>query len=283
MDNLMKFCAALLIAFLGATQAFGTIIVLNFTPTRIIIVADSRERADRDSDPDNDDGCKVVQLDSRNFFFATGHMIDDLYVGQSSTVIWSGVDFSRQAFKASSQIKDRYTIVRAAANWAELMREAYERNWSHYNYPPGAGLGQGFFGTSESNEIRVYSSWLIYGKAPFGTKPTIIIGDHKLMPQTDLYEFGVPDGQTLVNEFLADKTPRAKVLNAKFRAIFPDPTSENYVAERLRRAVQAAIEWISDKRNIGGHIDVMILKRGQAIRWISRKKECADADREAQK
>ena len=47
-----------------------------------------------------------------------------------------------------------------------------------------------------------------------------------------------------------------------------------YEAQRLRSAIMAAIEWIPDKKLIGGKVDSLILEKRRPIEWVS-KRDCS--------
>src|SRR5262249_17203574 len=87
-----------------------------------------------------------------------------------------------------------------------------------------------------------------------------------------VFSFGNQIAITLTNEFFDDKTDRAKTANNNFRERFKNLNARDYDSYKLQSAIETAIEWILDKKIIGGLVDNLILERGGTIKWISNKK-----------
>ncbi len=270
----MKLLSTLFITLIAAPGVSGTIIIVEFNNDRIIVAADSRDT--ETIGPPNDHVCKIVQLDRTTFFFATGKLgLTDARTGKS---IWNGAELSRVAFVASSQIQDRFTLVRAAANWAELMQEKYTVDLEQFvDKKPSDVISQGFFGDIGISGLRIYRV-AIRGMLPPVVKraDTLFTIQQFRSGDLPLETFGDNDAAALVAEFIAGRTARAEILNAEFTRKFSTATAEEYAARRLQSAIEAAISWMPNK-SIGGKAHVMTVGAQGGIRWIDPKDECAQS------
>jgi len=120
-----------------AVPAYGSVIVVEILEHRIIVAGDSMRISD-DGSPINDHACKITELAPTAFFFATGKT--------GINGVWSATELSKRAFLGSKDIRDSYTLVRIAANWAALMEEKYREDISRFvSNPSEANLCQGVF------------------------------------------------------------------------------------------------------------------------------------------
>jgi hypothetical protein len=275
--NLMKLLLALLSSLVIAPLSFGTIIVVEFTDNGVIVAADSRETTDSGL---NDHACKITELDRSTFFFADGTPVgkNDPLTGRP---IWNTVELSRSAFATSIVIRDHFSLIRTAANWAALMQEKIDASLEDVIKANPAGLlSQGVFGGAGNEGLRMYLVTFKYALPPSVLRAETFFVTQQLRPGVDppVVPFGDSSVFDLIAEFLRDETDRSKALNVMFRNTFA-PTSQDYEARRIQSAIKAAIEWASAK-TIGGNVDVMVLDFTNGIRWIERKTECGDPSKQ---
>jgi hypothetical protein len=265
------FSTVLLLVLIFAANASASIVLMLFTRDRVVVAADSRAHG---GSRFYDSVCKIIQIEPRTFFFATGKaMVVDVI---KKTESWSSVSVAREAFSDSNTL-DGYGFVRFIVTWTEMMRTAYQDRLIKNRKDLLAGLtdytiSQGFFGRWDSSGLRVYLVQLNYAQ---GSGPIV----HSITRQSDTVEdtisaSGDPTAIMLANEFFANTTLRSREANAKFRKLFADPKAINYDAYRLQAAIQSAIEWTFEKGDIGGKVDVMTLDKGGTINWVSQK-ECS--------
>jgi hypothetical protein len=263
----MKILPTFVAVFSSLSSSTGTVVLVEFVNDQIIVAADSR-----DSGTGRDEACKITELDRNNFFFATGQV--GVISPRTGKAVWDATEFSNTAFSASSGIKDRFRLVRTAANWAELMRERFQDNLKNVR-PTKAPieLGQGFFAADGSEGLQMYHVSLQYVFPPSVPIANTLFSIQEFKPgDLALNAFGEKAPIAAVSEFLADTTPRAKEVNAIFRDRFK-PNSSDYEARRIQAAIQTAIKWMPNS-SIGGDVDLMILEGNRSIRWIDMKKNC---------
>ena len=87
-------------------------------------------------------------------------------------------------------------------------------------------------------------------------------------------------GKELISEFFKGNTVRAAIAFGPIgtlRRIGEDPTID---ASLAKKAIQFAIDYSTgpDHDEIGGPIDVAIVRKNLPIEWVSRKKECYEQD-----
>lgn len=262
----MKLLTACILALGCAIPFRATIVVVEFTPERMIVAADSLALT---PDQASTDACKIIQLDAKTFFFATGQV----RAKASNGAEWNATNFARDSFAGSKLIIDKFTLSRVAAQWAELMRESLKGLQAAIN----TNITEGVFGSVDALGIHAHQVSMVRMVVPGAISPQIVAYSANIYDRTNpIAAFGVNASFPLVVEFLANVTPRAKILNRKLGEKIKSMPEPQRKAERIGAAVEAAIAWMPKKNIIGGSVDLMILNRGASIEWIRRKPNCPE-------
>jgi len=131
---------------------------------------------------------------------------------------------------------------------------------------------EGFVAGIDDGKIRLYVSTLTFES----NANMFLVRTARIPPEGAIEAIGSDSIRRLVMEFLDKETPRAKERNHGFQP--GDPDAE---ARYMQEAIEAAIDWIPEKRVIGGPIDVLILERKTGrIRWLDVKPECKQSQRD---
>ena len=271
LNCLTKAVLALLLIF--ESNAFASLVLIRFDQQRLIVAAESRQSYGPWFD---DNVCKVIQVDPRTFFAATGRA--SFLNLKTKEAIWSAFSIARSAFRESRRLTG-YGFIQFIAIWTEMMRERYQQMLLR---EPEALIGAlkddtistGIFGHASERGIAVYSVKLRYALPPVVVYPTVT----SLMSPLHAgyrYEFGDATALALTNEFFANESDRAKEANKAFLDAVKPFNTDDEEAQRLRRAIEFAVEWIPDKKIIGGPIDTIVVQPGRPIDWKSTPRNCA--------
>jgi hypothetical protein len=274
MNVLVVSLVILLLVFVN--DARGSIVLFNFQRDRVIVAADSRIRSGDDVD---DTTCKLVQVDPKTFFFAIGRTsaIDN----STKREILGLQTVAQEVFKQQSD-SDWDGFVRLVARWTDLVLKRYQALLvSHREQLTGDRpqfISEGTFGRSFETGVRLYHVSFTHALPPEVAQPTIKPLSREIHPndRSPMAVTGDRLAIALVTEFLENNSSRAKAANQIFQRQFRNQTEMRYEAQRLRSAIMAAIEWIPDKKLIGGKVDSLILEKRRPIEWIS-KKDCSSS------
>jgi hypothetical protein len=255
----MKVLFALL--FLICPLPFSaTIIVMEFGPERIIIAADSRQ-VNYDSGQSDSLACKIVTLDKQTVFFSDGVAG---FVGDQST--HHVEDFAKTAFNEFQSTKYSHDLVLVLARWVELTRNAKVDVASQRTT-------DGIFAGTDGNTLTAYTANIMrIAVLPGGPAIARTVNIYQLAEH--IVPFGVDGSYQFVAEFLTNKSSQSATANLKFREDFPDEKDRDFEPNKLRAAVEYAIERFPRKGIIDVPVDVLVIDRTTGVRWVHRKNNC---------
>lgn len=257
------------------TVKTGTIIAIQKEKDRFIVVADSRFSSAMDGTKQGDDSCKVIALDEKTFFFSTGKSQMLL----NNKVVFDVTDIAKKVFNDFSSETNTEERIRKFSFYfglfirALLYDVAVQKPGSIGSNISKPNLMEAIIGsTTHSGELISYLIGVDAEPVLNSAVPLITFRIEKFDTQ------GVTvlgsDDSVGVAEFWQNTTERAKAANVRMRGEISQIINPDMEVIRLKNAVQAAIDWATNKNLIGGPLDILELKRGGIINWIQRKPGC---------
>jgi hypothetical protein len=231
----MKLFPAILLSLLLPLRCFATIIVAELSRERIIIAADSRGVVTANGSPTeqrDDVSCKITPLDSNAVFFNTG--LDSVPHPSGSGFV-SVSEIAKRTFDKLKPISDGYWLGRVVAEWGDTVRD-FAARVPISTYKPL--LTDAVFINTDGQTIRGYQTILAVVDIPGAGGQQIAVSNTFLSHRkSSIALFGMQDAYEFVNEFIANKTPRANSANRRFAEAFPDTKDRDYEPNRIRSAV----------------------------------------------
>src|SRR3984885_5331307 len=251
----------------GEQSTAGTVVVIGWSRTEIVIAVDSR--GFDDNEKYRDDICKIVRLDDHSVFTAAGNIIH----AHNGRALWNAQKEAIHAFQEAQNAGTQRLLKTAAGNWGEHMVATI--NQALKDDPAGSKLMldkniflTGVFLGFENGSTAMYQVEIVFDPASQRAKQNFYTEHH-----ATTVVFGALGRNEIVNEVVADKTNFAKAEQRKWA------TAERKIPLRDRdvrwaiRLVQLTMEYHPQKADVGGPIDALeITPRG--IRWIERKPGC---------
>jgi hypothetical protein len=254
-------------AELGSQSFTGTVVVIGWSPTRIVIAVDSR--GFDDAGKHRDDICKIVRLDDHSIFTAAGNIIH----ARDGRVLWNAQEEASNSFKEAQRAGSPRLLKTAARNWGEHMVASIDQALAAD--PSGSMLMlenniflTGVFAGFESGSAELYQVEIAFD-------PNTRQAKQKFYPerQRRTIRFGALGRNEIVNEVVANKTSFAKAEQRKWAAAQRNiPVKDNDVCWAIR-LVQLTIAYHPQKADVGGPIDALEITR-KGIRWVERKPGC---------
>src|ERR1700733_10915321 len=102
-------------AQLHTKSTTGTVVVIGWSQTEIVIAVDSRGFDDKDKY--RDDICKIVRLDDHSVFTAAGNIIH----AHNGRALWNAQKEAIHAFQEAQNAGTQRLLKTAAGNWGEHM------------------------------------------------------------------------------------------------------------------------------------------------------------------
>ena len=219
----------------------------------------------------NDRYCKIVPLSRNAFFFARG--ITSAIDNTTHASIYDAREIARQAYREFGIGTTR--LDELSQLWARRMVEVYNTKPTEFgSNAVGGVMAEGVFVGVGADGMIAYGSRIIrYAQrtvAPF----EIGQGPDDALPRDASQSAIYPGGyRELIEEFLSGgQTERAKKATAHLGPFRPGP---DFAAAKVEVYVTAVRNWSGD-RGIGGEIAVIVLERGQDLRWVKRPDFCPE-------
>jgi hypothetical protein len=245
----------------------------------VVIGAESRNRH-MDGKPSDDEGCKVIALGNKSLFFEAG--VANLKVSKDADS-WNALTAARAAYR-ESKIRDAEHM---SIGWAEIGREWFSKQSPQALQQVAIGedgriITGGFLSFTPNGSLTIRTEAIFYSepqnKVEARPDPPIAGAYGQTDANFKPIMYGV--ARHLIIEYFDGKTPRAVAAFGpigSLRRFAVDPMEDS---ESVRKAIQFAIDYAtpSDKAEIGGPIDVAILRKDRTIQWVNRKSECYNQD-----
>jgi hypothetical protein len=237
----------------------------------VVIAAESRNTSGHTHAPANDDACKIIGLDAKTLFFETG---ESEYRSQHGD-LWDSRAVARTVYlKSRHHDPDALSLawMSAARSWFARLPYTEMPSVTVPSAEDIRKIGTGGFVAFSAEGVPVVEGRSLYYSfeaRTFSEKP-----EFTSPKPGQAAVSGLASG--LVDEFLTLMSPRAKVARGSdFVGI--DAATDARIA---KNAIEFA-EYLSaepEKSQLGGPIDVAILRKRGTIEWASRKNECYRED-----
>jgi hypothetical protein len=254
-------------AGVGAQSTTGTVVVIGWSRTKIVMAVDSR--GFDDTEKYRDDICKIVRLDDHSVFTAAGNIIH-AYRGRA---LWDAQKEASNAFKEAQQTHHPRLLKTAARSWGDDM--VVRINQALKEDPRGSQhmLDKGIFLTGvftgfEKGSTAMYQVEIVFDPAMQRAKQNFYTER-----STVTVQLGALGRNEIVNEVVAAKTHFAKAEHRKWTAAERNIPLKDRDVRWAVRLVQLTMEYHPQKADVGGPIDALEITR-RGIRWVERKPGC---------
>ena len=251
----------------GAQTAAGTVVVIGWSQTKIVIAVDSR--GFDDFGKYRDDICKIVRLDDHSVFTAAGNIIH----AHDGRALWDAQAEARRAFQEAQKAGSLRLLRAAAQSWGERMVASI--NQALAADPAGSTkmvedniFLTGVFAGFQNGATALYQVEIAFDPATRQAREKF----YAERPRPTAH-FAALGRNEIVTEVVAGKTHFARVEQRKWAA------AERSIALRDRdvrwamRLVQLTMEYDPHKIDVGGPTDALVITR-RGIRWVERKPAC---------
>jgi hypothetical protein len=251
----------------GAQSTTGTVVVIGWSRTKIVVAVDSR--GFDDNEKYRDDICKIVRLDDHSVFTAAGNIIH----AHNGRALWNAQKEAIHAFQEAQSTGTQRLLKTAARNWGDHMVAAI--NQALKEDPAGSKLMldkniflTGVFLGFENGSTAMYQVEIVFDSSTRQAKENFYTEHH-----TITIEVGALGRNEIVNEVVADKTHFAKAEQRKWAAAERNIPLKDRDVRWPIRLVQLTMEYHPQRSDAGGPIDALEITR-RGIRWVERKPGC---------
>lgn len=259
--------ASVLSAKFERQSTTGTVVVIGWSQTEIVIAVDSRGFDDKDKY--RDDICKIVRLDDHSVFTAAGNIIH----ARAGRALWNAQTEASNAFQEAQRSAGPRLLKSAAKDWGDHMVAGI--NQALTVDPSGSLLMlenniflTGVFIGFENGSTAMYQVEIVFDPATRQARQNFYTERHRHTVQ-----FAALGRNEIVTEVVADKTHFARAEQRKWAAAERNIPLRDRDARWAIRLVQLTMEYDPKKADVGGPIDALEITR-RGIRWLERKPGC---------
>jgi hypothetical protein len=251
----------------GSQSTSGTVVVIGWSRTKIVIAVDSRGFDDHEKY--RDDICKIVRLDEHSVFTAAGNIIH----ARNGRALWNAQKEAIHAFQEAQSTGTQRPLKTAARNWGDHMVAAI--NQALKEDPAGSKLMldkniflTGVFLGFEQGSTAMYQVEIAFDPRTQQAKENFYTEHH-----TTTIEVGALGRNEIVNEVVADKTHFARIEQRKWAGAERSIPMKDRDVRWAIRLVQLTMEYHPQRADVGGPIDALEISH-RGIRWVERKPGC---------
>jgi hypothetical protein len=254
-------------AELHTQSTTGTVVVIGWSQTEIVIAVDSRGFDDKAKY--RDDICKIVRLDDHSVFTAAGNIIH----ARAGRALWNAQTEASSAFEEAQRKAGTRLLKSAAKDWGDRMVAGI--NQALTVDPSGSQLMlekniflTGVFIGFENGSTAMYQVEIVFDPGTRQARQNFYTERHRHTVQ-----FAALGRSEIVTEVVADKTHFARVEQRKWAAAEKNIPLRDRDVRWAIRLVQLTMEYDPKKADVGGPIDALEITR-RGIRWLERKPGC---------
>ena len=252
-----------------AQERQGTISVVRYDPTRVIVAADSRHNFGKGvSASPNDLACKVTALGKHVVFVAAGLVGYDNKGPRDRLHTWRAEDEARHVYAnlmKQGGIWEDNRLVELSASWGDVVR-SHIADFARFS--PLAVRNSavaGLLTTALIATARGKNAHVALVQIAFDANDRVYV----ITPR----RIRLGKGQ-IVTEFLELRSERAKIEAGRFAREVHGLSEDEREVRRVIRLVDLTIRLHPDRNDVGGPVDALELRGGEPVRWIQRKPEC---------
>ncbi|HXN99720.1 MAG TPA: hypothetical protein VN881_11650 [Candidatus Acidoferrales bacterium] len=250
-----------------AQSATGTLVVIGWSQTKIVLAVDSR--GFDDAGKHRDDICKIVRLDDRSVFTAAGTIIH----AHDGHALWDAQEEARHAFQEAQKAGTSRLLRAAARSWGEHMVASVDRALAAD--PPGSTkmvenniFLTGVFLGYQNGATAMYQVEIAYDPGTRQAREKF----YAERPRATMH-FAALGRNEIVSEVVAGRTHFARVEQRKWAVAERSIASRDRDVRWAIRLVQLTAEYHPQKIDVGGPTDALEITR-RGIRWVERKPGC---------
>jgi hypothetical protein len=251
----------------GAQSTTGTVVVIGWSRTKIVVAVDSR--GFDDNEKYRDDICKIVRLDDHSVFTAAGNIIH----AHNGRALWNAQKEAIHAFQEAKNAGTQRLLKIAARNWGDHIVAAINQALKDDSAGSKLMLDKNIFLTGvflgfENGSTAMYQVEIVFDSSTQQAKENFYTEHH-----TTTIEFGALGRNEIVNDVVAGKTHFARTEQRQWA------TAERSIPIKERDVrwaiclVQLTMEHHPQRSDVGGPIDALEITR-RGIRWVERKPGC---------
>ena len=233
----------------------------------VAIVSTKGDYVVMEDTPANDDACKIISVGGETIFFETGESEYRSHHGD----LWDARAIARAVYLKSKD-HDPHALslawVKEARRWFAQLPDTEMRSVTSASDGEIGKISAGGFAAFGADGILVVddqSLFYSFADRTFSVRP-------EFAPPGPGQGGGSGLGLGLLDEFFKMQSARA-MLARGWDSVSLDPTVDSRVAANAIRFVEDYLEG-PEKSQLGGPIDVALLRKNQTIEWVSRKDEC---------
>src|ERR1700683_3519502 len=245
----------------GLQSTTGTVVVIGWSRTKIVIAVDSR--GFDDNEKNRDDICTIARLEDRSVFTAAGNIIH----AHNGRALWNAQKEAIHAFQEAQNAGTQRLLKTAAGNWGEHMVATI--NQALKDDPAGSKLMldkniflTGVFLGFENGSTAMYQVEIVFDASTQQAKENFYTEHH-----TTAIEFGALGRNEIVNEVVAGTTHFARAEQRKWAAAERSISIKDRDVRWAIRLVQLTMEYHPQRADVGGPIDALEITR-RGIRWV---------------
>jgi hypothetical protein len=262
----------------GGQSATGTVVVIGWSQTKIVIAVDSR--GFDDAGKHRDDICKIVRLDDHSVFTAAGNIIH----AHNGYSLWDAQVEARRAFQAA-QDEPRHGLQEGEKLGSSRVLRTAARSWGEHMV---ASINQALVadpsGSTKMVEGNIFLTGVFAGfqngatalyQVEIAFDPATRQAREKFYTERPraTVRFAALGRNEIVSEVVAARTHFARVEQRKWAAAERSIALRDRDARWAMRLVQLTMEYHPHKIDVGGPNDALVITR-RGIRWVERKPGC---------
>jgi hypothetical protein len=240
----------------------------------MVIAAESRNTNGSDRTPANDEACKIISLGAKTLFFETGESEYRAHQGE----LWDARAVAREIYLKSKD-HDPHALslawIKKAQRWfAQLPNSEMRSVTSASDGEIGKISAGGFaaFGADGIPKVDDQSLFYSFADRTFSNRP-------EFAPPAPGQIAGSGLGLGLIDEFFRMQTLRATLARGSDSVGTDSVADSRIAANAIHFAENYSTE--PEKSQLGGPIDVAMLRKNQAVEWADRKDKCYQDDLKA--
>jgi len=266
----------------------GTSVMVQFSDERFLVGADSRVFGGGVDPKDADSQCKIVPLGTKMFFVISGRT-GAWDTDRHKPYIDANAAAKQALEKFRSTPNTQTRVRRVLARWVEIMSSEFTEMFRRdpdgfFVGVPRDNLASAVFaGTTKDGSLVAYTVYIQYYFSPDGQMPKTSLLPHlkayivpwNYDPSAWIWIAGAKDRIGVI-EFISGKSDRAAVAQLRLKQTIASTPHPDVEALTMQFAIQSALDWAIHKEEVGGAVDVLELRKGGSIHWITVKPNCQD-------
>ena len=240
----------------------------------VVVASESRNTNRAGLTPANDDACKIISVDGKTLFFETG---ESEYRSKRGD-LWDARAVARAVYlKARERGAHALSLawVNEARQWFAQLPDAEMRSVTTTSGGEIGKIATGGFAAFSADGVAVVdaqSLFYSFADRTFSERPEFAPPGPGQMRASGL-------ALGLIDEFFRIGSPRAALARGSDSVGITPAVDSRVVVNGIQFAEEYSTEL--ERSQLGGPIDVAVLRTDRTVEWVSRKDECYQDDLKA--